>query len=58
MYVELIKRGLPVERQVPIPVVWDGRMIEDSFRADLIVERSLLLELKSTESSKPVLRGL
>jgi len=56
LYAELIKRGLHVERQVPIPVVWDELVIEDSFRADLIVERSLLLELKSVEASKPVFK--
>jgi GxxExxY protein len=47
---ELTKRGLRVEREVPIPVVWDGFTIELGFRADLIVEGISLLELKSVES--------
>jgi GxxExxY protein len=47
---ELTKRGLRVEREVPIPVVWDGFTIELGFRADLIVEGIILLELKSVES--------
>ena len=46
---ELTKRGLHVEREVPIPVIWDGFEIELGFRADLIVENVVLLELKSVE---------
>jgi GxxExxY protein len=47
---ELTRRGLRVEREVPIPVVWDDMRIELGFRADLIVEGLVLLELKSVES--------
>lgn len=51
---ELGKSGLQVEKEVPIPVCWDGQMIDDSFRADLIVNGSLLVELKSIEEVQPV----
>jgi GxxExxY protein len=47
---ELARRGLRVEREVPIPVVWDGVRIEIGFRADLIVEGMVLVELKSVET--------
>jgi len=47
---ELGKRGLRVEREVPIPVEWDGVRIEIGFRADLIVEGLVLVELKSVEA--------
>ena len=47
---ELTRRGLRVEREVPIPVVWDDMRIELGFRADLIVEGLVLLELKSVEA--------
>ena len=47
---ELVKRGLRVDREVPIPVEWDGLQIELGFRADLIIEGTVLLELKSVES--------
>jgi GxxExxY protein len=50
----LEKRGLHVEREVPIPVEWDGIRFEVGFRADLIVERMVLLELKSAEAVAPV----
>lgn len=51
---ELGKRGLAIERQVPIPLVWNGMLVEESYRADIIVEGKLLLELKSQERLLPV----
>ena len=45
--VELEERGLRVERQSNIPVQYKGRDLGMGFRADLIVEDSLLLEIKS-----------
>jgi GxxExxY protein len=49
MLYELRKRGLHVEDEVPVPVVWEDVKLEVGFRADLIVERKLILELKSVE---------
>jgi GxxExxY protein len=46
---ELRKRGLHVETEVPIPVVWDEVKLEVGFRADLIVEGTVIVELKSLE---------
>lgn len=46
----LAKRGLKVDRQVPIPIRYDGVVLEEGFRADLLVEGRLLIELKSTQS--------
>jgi GxxExxY protein len=51
---ELRKRGLQVEREVPIPVRWDNIELEVGFRADLIVEGLVLVELKSVEVVHPV----
>ncbi len=51
---ELRKAGLQVQTEVPIPVKWDNHTIEDSFRADLIVESGILIELKSVEQLLPV----
>ena len=50
----LAKRGLAVERQKPVPVRFDGLVIDESFRADLFVEGRLLIELKSVERIAPV----
>jgi GxxExxY protein len=45
---ELIKRGHQVERQKPISVFYEGELLEDvGFRADLIVDGIVLVELKS-----------
>ncbi len=51
---ELRKRGLAVERQVPIPVVYDGILFDEGFRADLIVAGLVIIELKSVEAVHPV----
>lgn len=51
---ELGRQGISFERQVPIPVVWEDMIVEHSFRADIIVEGKLLLELKSQEVLLPV----
>lgn len=46
---ELADRGLKVERQVVVPVLYKGIRFEEGFRADLIVESTVILELKSVE---------
>jgi GxxExxY protein len=46
---ELTERGMRVERQVPIPIEYRGLKFEEGFRADIIVERRVILELKSVE---------
>ena len=51
---ELRKAGLKVESEVPIAVEWDGNVIEHSFSADIIVEGTVLIELKSVESVQSV----
>jgi GxxExxY protein len=51
---ELQKRGLCVEREVPIPIVWETIKFNEGFRADLIVEGKVIIELKSIETMAPV----
>jgi GxxExxY protein len=46
---ELRRRGLAVERQVPVPIEYDGVKFEEGFRADILVEGKVILELKSVE---------
>jgi len=48
------KRGLSVLRQHQIPVVYDELKMELGFRADLIVERKVIVEIKSVELVAPV----
>jgi len=42
-------RGLKVERQVGVKIVYGGHVFEEGFRADLIVEGRVIIELKSVE---------
>ena len=51
---ELRERGLFVVRQAMIPVVYRGMTLEEGFRADLVVEKKVLVELKSVERLLPV----
>jgi len=51
---ELKKSGLRVERQVSVPIKWDDMSFDEGFRADLIVEDRVIVELKSAEKVAPV----
>jgi GxxExxY protein len=46
---ELRERGLHVERQVSVPIEYRGICFDEGFRADLIVDEKVLVELKSVE---------
>ena len=47
---ELLYINLGVESQVPIPVVYNGIKLDLGFRADLIVEKKVIIEIKSVEN--------
>jgi GxxExxY protein len=51
---ELKKRGFAVDKEVPIPLVWDNIHFEESFKADLIVECKLIVETKSISAMHSV----
>ncbi len=50
---ELQDRGLKVERQVSVPIKYKGIRFDEGFRADIIVEDRVVLELKSVERVSP-----
>jgi GxxExxY protein len=50
---KLHERGLRVERQVPVAIQYAGQTFEEGFRADLIVEDKVIVELKSVEKVHP-----
>ena len=54
LYHELLELGLNVERQKAIPVMWKDQKMNIGFRADLIVENKVIIELKSVELLAPV----
>ena len=51
---KLLERGHRVEREVPIPVEYEGLQFELGFRADLIINGCFIVELKSVEKLAPV----
>jgi GxxExxY protein len=51
---QLEQRGLSVQRQVPIGIQYEGQKFDEGFRADLVVEGKVILELKSVETVHPV----
>jgi GxxExxY protein len=53
MCVELSSAGIPYECQVPLPVVYKGQVVGE-YRIDLIVDRAVVVELKSVERFDPV----
>lgn len=46
---ELTKRGISVESETPMPAQFDGIKVDIGYRADLLVEKLVLVELKSVE---------
>ena len=53
---ELWQQGLQVERQVPIAIVYNDLTFPDAFRADILVEDKVIIELKSVEQISKVHR--
>jgi len=51
---ELSRRGLRVRRQVVVPIQFEDMHFDEGFRADLIVEDCVVVELKSVEQFHPV----
>ncbi len=54
MAASLLRAGLAVERQKPIVIEFDGLILGEGFRIDLLVEGQLLIEVKSVERLAPV----
>lgn len=48
------KRGLRVQRQLPVPIIWEDIHFEEGYRLDLMVEDKVLIEVKSVAAIKPV----
>ena len=51
---ELEQRGLKVERQVQVPVIYKGNVLKTELRLDVLVEDKVIVELKSVEEMKKV----
>ncbi len=51
---ELEQRGLKVERQLQVPIIYKGNVLKTELRLDVLVEDKVIVELKSVEEMKPV----
>ena len=51
---ELIKRGLRVAYEVPVPVVYDSIKLDAGYKLDLLVEDTVVVELKAIEALAPI----
>jgi GxxExxY protein len=51
---ELIKMGLEVKTQIPIPVIYKDIRLDKGFKIDILVENKVIIELKSVESLAPI----
>ena len=51
---ELAKKGIPFQRQVALPVVYDGLRLETGLRIDLLVAETVVVELKAAEINQPL----
>jgi len=58
MCLDLQKKGFKVEQQKAIPVFFDGVKLDVGFRADLIINNLVLVELKSVEAVTPLFKNL
>ena len=54
MYQELTVRGVPFEREVPIPLEYRGIRLDCGYRLDLLVARRVVVELKAIEAIAPI----
>ena len=51
---ELEQRGLKVERQIQVPIIYKGNVLKTELRLDVLVEDKVIVELKSVEEMKKV----
>lgn len=51
---KLRERGLSVETEIQLPVVYEGKQFTSTFRIDILIEKKLVIELKSVETVLPV----
>jgi len=51
---ELTKRGFKVQRQVVVPLIYDGVKLDAGLRLDLLVEDQIIIELKAVEKMIPI----
>jgi len=51
---EIVKAGYKVERQLDIPIIYDGLVFQEGLRLDLLIEDKIVVELKAVDQLNPV----
>jgi len=51
---EIVKAGYNVERQLDIPIIYDGLVFQEGLRLDLLIEDKIVVELKAVDQLNPV----
>jgi GxxExxY protein len=51
---ELRQQGIDFQRQVPLPILYKGIQLDCAYRMDLVVERYLIIEIKTVEQLLPI----
>jgi len=51
---EFVKLGLKFDREVPVPIVYEAARLDCAYRLDLLVEGSVIVEVKSVEKLLPI----
>jgi GxxExxY protein len=51
---DLGRRGFKVERQLALPIVYEGERLDAGYRLDLVVDRSVIVEVKSLDALAPI----
>ena len=53
LMIEFRRNGIQAQNQVLVPIVYEGEIVEKAFRAEIVVEDRLILELKSVKTIDP-----
>ncbi|MCF6185477.1 MAG: GxxExxY protein [Bacteroidales bacterium] len=54
LYEELLSQGLYPKRQVKVPVIYKGKQVKDDLRIDLLINNTIIVELKSVNELHPI----
>lgn len=49
LFYEISKRNIPIERQLLMPISYEGLQLDDAYKLDLLIDKRLILEIKSVE---------
>jgi GxxExxY protein len=51
---EIARRGLAVQRQLALPIVYEGERLDAGYRLDLVIEGTVIIEVKSIDALAPI----